>query len=114
VSKPNYQEVEYFNDARGLAVHRGDEVAYAVSQSHTAVLKLGVVKNVHKYEWGTRSGGTRTHWLITVRRQGGQQDSRLEHPNRIVVLRTAQEIEQATYPSRLVFPTSDREERDCE
>ncbi len=110
-----YENVHAFNDRRGLAVGVGDEVAYAIRQGNTAELKVGVVEDIWRYSWQTGPDrfGTRHlrhSWIIQVKAQGGSKPSRLEHPERIVKVRSAKEIELAereaelrAMPARAVF-----------
>jgi len=92
---------EYFKDARDVEVRVGDEVAYAVRQNDHAHLKVGVVLaiTVHppRFSW---SG---PWWRIKVKAHGGKTPGVLEHPDRIVKLRSVSEIEAAVVPPAWVF-----------
>lgn len=77
-----YEDVESFQDARGVDTRVGDLVAWAVRSGNVGQLKIGRVEGI-KY---SGEGHYHTWWRITVRAREGRTTSTLWYRSRIVRL----------------------------
>lgn len=103
-----FKSMDSFTDVRGVEVKRGDEVAYAVGHSSMAELVVGKVLDI---QYGTpRDYSSWEHYRIKVQGSTRSKASLLEHPNRIVKIRSASEIEAAEHPRMITFGHTEYEQ----
>lgn len=94
-------EREYFNDRVGRPVYPGDQIVYAVRSGSSLWLNEATVKSI--VEIVDENRAWKNGWRITVEtKPKGSRDSVLQTPSRIVLVKTAEEVERERYPVRSV------------